>query len=231
MGGFRAWVLGRVFGNRLGGNFKYDLLRTLVFSSGSITVLGLLWGFGRRLAHHPASSLELVLIPLIGLLLLTAMSLFLSREEKLNLIVVPSDGPAAHLLLVVRNMGRDATFSAFGRITGHPNGANAFRKTEFRLGWGDGTVARRVIHRGETERIFIASFIEVIPHDLSQMDVWQVVEDRQTEAASFRWNVVSGDPLPSFTLILRITAHGIRKQRVCVVGWTRGYTRTPTCRG
>jgi hypothetical protein len=198
------------------GNFKYEVLRWIAFG-GSVTVLGLVVGFWKKLAHHPASSLELVLIPLVGWLIMCAFALYTNRVKgSMKLLLTPSEGPGTHQILIVKNLGKRDTFSAFCEIIGHPNGVNDYRRGEFRCGWGDGSVPKKTIPSGETESILISSFSEVVRFDLSEMILWEVIEGKKNVRGSFRWNQHPDEQMPSFNMKIRFTSESSGKSQTCI---------------
>jgi hypothetical protein len=213
-----GWVKGQW--EQVRGNFKYDVLKWLVFGGG-VALLGLIAGYWQRLAHHPASSLELVLIPLGGFIAMAAFAFYVNRVRgEMNLLVTPSEGPGIQQILIVKNLGKKDTFSAFCEIIGHPNGVNDYRRGEFRCGWGDGSVPKKTIPSGETESILIGSLSEVVKFDLCEMILWEVVEGKKNVRGSFRWNRHPDERLPSFNIRIRFTSENSDKTQryTCSVG-------------
>jgi hypothetical protein len=172
--------------------------------------------------HHPASNfLILVAPPLTLLLILVIVGIVRGVfTHRLDIRALPSGGPNERLTLGIRNRGKQGTFSAFCEIIGHPNGVNDFPKGEFRCGWGDGTLERKMIPHGETESILIASFRDVTKYVLSEMTLWEVIEGRSLEKAWLRWHQGKEEILPSFNIQIRITCEGSKEEKkyTCGVG-------------
>jgi hypothetical protein len=64
------------------------------------------------------------ILGVIGILIALAPWIADWRKPRMELRLTPSEGPGTEQILIVRNLGKKDTFSAFCEIIGHPNGAN-----------------------------------------------------------------------------------------------------------
>lgn len=202
----------KVFWTDIKGNFKYDILRTLVIGSGGVAFFGFIAGFWQKLAHHPASSLELLLIPVMGLVVMCAAAIYFAYDKtpRMRIEVSTTSGPSTSLCLSVTNRGKPTNFSAFCDIIGHSNGDNDFRRGEYRCGWDNGEKRRVFIQTNETDSIVIASFRDVIPFDFSELILWEVIADDSVPRESVRWQQHPNETLPGFDLRIRIVGENTK---------------------
>lgn len=207
------------------GNFKYDVIKWFVFTGG-VTVLGLIVGYWQKLAHHPASSLELVLIPLVGSIIMSTFALVVNKVTPLNVELGSTSGPSPLLLLNVTNKGKEMLFTAYAEITGHPNGVNLPKTGKFRLEWRDNKTTAQTITHGATESLVIATFEGTYVTDMKEAIVWESVSGLRTKHSSFRWYTTKDEPLPAFTL--KITIVGDKAEEPFVKDFT---LRPQRCHG
>jgi hypothetical protein len=207
------------------GNFKYEVIRWLAFGGG-VTVLGIVIGIARRLAHHPASTLELILIPTIGFLVMSAFALYVNKVTLLNVELGATSGPSPFLLLNVTNKGKEMLFTAYGEITGHPNGVNPHRTGKFQLKWRESKTTAQMIPHGGMESLVIATFEETLVRDMKEAFVWEAVGGLHMKHSSFRWYGTKDELLPGFTL--RITIVGDQTENALVKNFN---LRPQNCHG
>jgi hypothetical protein len=187
----------------LEGNVTYQIIALVC---AYIVTLGSAAAF-KRWAHGPVTNLGMMLWSLgPSLVLLSILFISKRRIKKLNLEISATGGPATKVSLLVKNLGDPVTLCAFCEITGHPNGSNPFPSGEFRLGWGDGTMATKLLGRGVTENILIAEFVVVTRFDLNELVLFENIGGKKKPKASFRWNEHPKESLPSYNCQLRLTA-------------------------
>jgi hypothetical protein len=200
------------FWEQVRGNFKYDIARYLVLGGGA-SLFTLLVVFARKLAHRPPNALEWWLVPVVGVVAMVVLAFFLSRNQRLMKVSLQAtSGPNHQVLLNVHNLGMDGRFTAFGEITGHPNGVNDYKKGQFRLNWRNHHTNSKKINRHDMEQIIIGTF-EKSDHieSLKEAIVWETVENRREKHSSFRWHSNKDELLPSFNLRVTIVAEGTRE--------------------
>jgi hypothetical protein len=76
------------------------------------------------------------------------------------------------------------------------------------MGWEDGAKANREITQHTSAEVFLASFHDVIPHALFEMNVWKVVTDKRKSQWAVRWDVKETINLPCLNVRLTIASKG-----------------------
>ena len=200
------WDWSKYFGRTSKATSSTTFSELLSSAAGGVALFGFIAGFWQKLAHHPASSLELLLIPVMGLVVMCAAAIYFAYDKtpRMRIEVSTTSGPSTSLCLSVTNRGKPTNFSAFCDIIGHSNGDNDFRRGEYRCGWDNGKKRRVFIQTNETDNIVIASFRDVIPFDFSELILWEVIADDSVPRESVRWQQHPNETLPGFDLRIRI---------------------------
>jgi hypothetical protein len=198
--------------NDIKGNAKWQAILWIGGYVVTITALSSV----QKWLHHPATTLDIVLITAVPFLILLCITLIrATRRPCMNIQAHPTGGPSTSIFLNVTNFGEATTFSAFCGIVGHPNGVGDYRRGEFRCGWEDGSVDCKLIQRDETASVLIASFGEVVRNDLSELTLWEVVHGRgSVQWESFRWNQDPREVLPGFDIRIKIVGEKTREPKV-----------------
>jgi hypothetical protein len=194
------------------GNIVYTLLAAL-----GVYLLTLLpFATVKLWLSKPVSNLSMVLWSLLPAAFFFAVLLVSRiRNPAIHFQVCPTSGPSQSISLIVKNLGRTTTFSAFCEIVDHPNGSNDYRKGEFRCGWGDGSAEQRLLPKDETSTILIAAFSRPAHmDDILQADLLEVLGQNAKRWDTFRWQEYPDGRLPAFILRIRLVAERTRKPKV-----------------
>jgi hypothetical protein len=166
-------------------------------------------------AHRPVSNLGMLLWSLLPVCIVLIVILIRSRTKpKMKIQVHPTGGRGSSIFLTVTNLGKATTFSAFCSIVGHPNGANDFRRGEFRCGWEDGRVDRILIQKGEAANLLIAKFHDAGMPSLLRLTLWEVINGDSVPTESSSWNQLPSEALPGFEIKVRIVGEKTREPKV-----------------